>query len=94
MKSRSINPLNWKTDPTPADRSLNKGSLLLDGTSVKNLTGCYIDPARGTLKVTDVTEDGYQPGPLCFKKGEYHIYDIRFFFQNLKENVAVRLKAF
>ena len=94
MKSRSINPLNWKTDPTPADKSLNKGSLLLDGTMEKNLTGCYIDPVRGTLKVTDVTEDGYQPGPSCFKSGEYHIYDIRFFFQNLKENVAVRLKAF
>lgn len=94
MKSRSINPLNWKTDPTPADKSLNKGSMLADGTQYKNLTGCYIDPLRGTLKVTDLTAEDYLPGPDCFKKGEYHIYDIRLFYQNLKDNVAVRLKAF
>ena len=93
-RSRSINPLNWKTDPTPADRSLNKGSLMNDGSEKANLTGCYIDPERGTLKVTDVSKGDYPPGPSCFSEGEFHIYDYRFFYRNLKENVAVRLKAF
>lgn len=93
-KTRSINPLNWKTDPTPADRSLNKGSLMNDGTETANLTGCYIDPERGTLKVTDVSKGDYPPGPSCFSEGEYHIYDYRFFYRNLKENVKTRLDAF
>ena len=93
-KTRSINPLNWKTDPTAADRSLNKGSVLNDGSKAPGLTGCYIDPVRGSLKVTDVAKGDYPPGPSCFAEGEYHIYDVNFFYQNLKENVAVRLNAF
>lgn len=93
-RTRSINPLNWKTDSTPADKTLNKGSVMKDGQMKEQLIGCRIDPDRGTLKVTDVAADDYPPGPSCFAKGEYHIYDVRFFYQNLKENVAVRLKAF
>ena len=93
MKSFSINPLNWKTDSTPADKSLNKGSVMPDGSIKENLTGCYIDPSRGTLKVTDVSADDYKAGPSCFENGEYHIYDYMFFFQNLKENVAKRIRA-
>ena len=93
-KTRSINPLNWKTDSTVADRSLNKGSVLNDGRQAAGLAGCYIDPDRGTLKVTDVNKGDYPPGPSCFAAGEYHVYDVNFFYQNLKENVAVRLKAF
>ena len=93
MKSRSINPLNWKTDSTPADKTMNNGSVMLDGQTEKNLVGCYIDPVRGALKVTGLNEDEFAPGPSCFRKGELHIYDIRLFSQNLKENVAVRLKS-
>lgn len=92
-KTRSINPLNWKTDGTPADKTLNKGSLI-NGKMISNLTGCHIDPVRGSLKVTDVTAKDYPPGPDCFGEGELHVYDFRFFFQNLKENVAVRIDGF
>lgn len=93
-RSVSINPLNWKTDSTPADRSLNKGSLMNDGSEKTNLTGCRIDPARGTVKVTDVAKGDYPPGPSCFSEGEYHVYDYRFFYRNLIENVKTRLNAF
>ena len=93
-KTRSINPLNWKTDTTPADKSLNKGSIMNDGRELAHLTGCYIDPERGTLKVTDIAKGDYPPGPSCFSEGEYHIYDINLFYRNLIENVEVRLKAF
>ena len=92
-KTRSINPLNWKTDDTPAGKTLNKGSLM-NGDMTANLTGCYIDPVRGTLKVTDVTAKDYPAGPDCFGEGELHVYDYRFFFQNLKENVAVRINEY
>ena len=93
-KTRSINPLNWKTDSTPADKSLNKGSLIADGSMIQGFTGCYIDPERGSLKVTDVEKSNYPSGPSCFSPGEYHVYDFRFFYRNLQENVSVRIKAF
>ena len=97
-KIKSINPLNWKTDSTPASKSLNKGSVFMDynGTEkiVKNLTGCYIDESRGTLKVPDVSVDEYPPVLAIFLPGNYHIYNYSFFYKNLQENVSKRINAF
>ena len=93
----SINPLNWKTDSTPADKSLNKGACFIDydgniTSEIPELTGAYIDEKRGTLKVTDVSEADY-PGSI-FDDGIFHIYDYQFFYRNLQENVAKRTAAF
>ncbi len=98
-KTYSINPLNWKTDSTPAGKELNAGACFTDYSGVitaeiPNLTGCYIDPVRGSLKVTDVTAEDYPPILDMFSEGEFHIYDYLFFFRNLQENVAVRVSAF
>ena len=92
-----INPLNWKTDSTPADKSLNLGACFTnyDGeieTEIPQLTGAYLDPDRGTLRVTDVDPADY-PGSL-FPDGVYHLYDYQFFYRNLQENVAVRAEAY
>ena len=98
-KTLAINPLNWKTDSTPADKALNKGACFTDysGQAIREipaLTGAYIDPARGTLKVPDI-DPGEYPAQLPFcQAGVYHIYDYQFFFRNLQENVTVRLDAF
>lgn len=96
-KSIAINPLNWRTDATPADRSQNLGSRFTDyeGKTVKfipNLTGAYLDPVRGALKCPDIGKDEY-PG-IIFPNGVYHIYDYQFFFENLKKNVADRIRTF
>ena len=98
-KTYSINPLNWKTDSTPAGKELNLGACFTDysGTitaEVPNLTGCYIDPDRGSLKVTDVSSEDYPPVLDMFSDGEFHIYDYLFFYRNLQENVAMRVAAF
>ena len=98
-KSLSINPLNWKTDGTPADKSLDLGSCFTDyGGNIKNeepaLTGAYIDDVRGALKVTDVTPEEYPPGLDVFGSGVYHLYDYQFFYRNLEKNVRTRLDAF
>lgn len=98
-KIRSINPLNWKTDSTPADKSLNLGSCTIgfDGAVTKEqkkLTGCYIDEKRGTLKITDVKTEDYPPILSVFKDGDFHLYDYTFFYRNLQKNVEVRLNAF
>lgn len=93
----AINPLNWKTDGTPADKSLNLGACFTDyngdiTVETPQLTGAYIDDVRGALKVTEVSAADY-PGVL-FEDGVYHLYDYQFFYRNLQQNVQVRLESY
>lgn len=95
----AINPLNWKTDSTVADKSLNKGACFTDYDGkilkeVNNFTGAYIDSKRGALKVVDVSIDEYGEDSGVFPKGVYHVYDYQFFYKNLQENVGKRINAF
>lgn len=98
-KSICINPLNWRTDGTPASAEENLGACFTDYSGailseVPALTGAYVDPTRGTLKVPDVSPEDY-PGVLSlFADGEYHLYEYQFFFRNLQENVAKRVAAY
>ena len=92
-RALSINPLNWKTDGTPADKALNKGAVFGAGAEpVSELCGAYLGE-RGELVVTDVTPAEYPAVIDIFPEGSYHIYDYQFFFNNLKENVAARTNA-
>ncbi len=96
MKTNAINPLNWRTDSTFADRSLNKGACFTDYSGavkqeIPGLTGAYIDSERGTLRVVDVDPEDYSSS--LFPDGVYHLYDYQFFFRNLQENVLVRTQA-
>ena len=98
-RTLAINPLNWKTDSTPAGREENLGACFTDYsgeivTEIPQLTGAYLDPERGALKVTDVTPEEYPPGLSLFSDGVYHLYDYQFFYRNLQENVSVRLNAY
>lgn len=98
-KSFCINPLNWRTDGTMADKALNSGACFTDYSGsikreVPQLTGCYIDSKRGTLKVTDVDKKEFVPGLPLFTEGVYHIYDYQFFYRNLQQNVNLRIKTF
>ena len=97
VKTFGINPLNWKTDSTPADKSLNKGACFTRYSGeikreTPELTGAYLDAVRGTLIVTDIEPGDYSNS--LFPDGVYHLYDYQFFFRNLQENVAVRLESF
>ncbi|MDO5417972.1 MAG: DUF3089 domain-containing protein [Lachnospiraceae bacterium] len=95
-----INPLNWRTDNTYADASLNKGACFTDysgtiQTEIPQLTGAYLDETRGTLKVDDaITPQDYPPTLSMFEDGVYHLYDYQFFYRNLQENVALRTSEF
>ncbi|WP_035794340.1 DUF3089 domain-containing protein [Butyrivibrio sp. WCD3002] len=99
-KGISINPLNWKTDSTKADKSLNKGSVTQDSktgaiTSVEvGKYGAYIDPNRGCLVVTGINTQEYPPVLSIFPEGCLHLYDNFLFFVNLQENVQKRTDAF
>ncbi len=99
MKAYTINPLNWKTDGTPADRSQNLGACFTDydgyiTNEVKEMCGCYIDEERCVVKVPDVEAadfPAYVPG---LPEGAYHVYDYQFFYRNLQENVKERVDSY
>ncbi len=95
-KTLAINPLNWKTDGTVANKALNDGACFTDydGNVVKEvpqLTGAYIDETRGALKVTDIISEEYPSVLSIFDSGVYHLYDYQFFYRNLQKNVSVRV---
>ena len=95
----AINPLNWKTDGTPAEKNLNLGACFTDYSGevkkeIKNFCGAYIDVERGVLKIPDITSSDY-PSVISFlPEGSYHIYDYLFFYRNLQENVKTRINNF
>lgn len=97
VKTLGINPLNWKTDSTLADKTLNEGACFTKYSGeIKNeiaqLTGAYLDKERGTLKITDVNAKDYSNS--LFPDGVYHLYDYQFFYRNLQKNVQIRVEAF
>jgi hypothetical protein len=98
-KTLSINPLNWTIDTTYASKDMNLGACFTnyDGNienEISNLTGAYICPKRGTLKVSDINPDDYLPVLNIFEKGVYHLYDYMFFYRNLEANVQERILAY
>ncbi|MDL2280841.1 DUF3089 domain-containing protein [Selenomonadales bacterium OttesenSCG-928-I06] len=98
-KTLGINPLNWSTNNSFADKSLNKGAVFTNyegniNREIPGLCGAYLDSCRGTLKVTDVSSEDYPPILDLFEDGVYHLYDYQFFFRNLQENVEVRVSEY
>lgn len=98
-KARTINPLNWRTDSEPADRSENLGACFTDysGEIIEEeagLCGCYIEETRGVLKVTDLDSAKYPPMIPGLQEGAYHIYDYQFFFRALQKNVQTRVESY
>ena len=95
QKARTINPLNWRTDGTRADRSENLGACFTTyggeiKTEIPALCGCRIDETRGVLKVDDVDPADYPAAIPGLPEGAYHLYDYQFFFRNLQQNTALR----
>ncbi len=100
----AINPLNWKTDATPAGRDAHLGAVFFhDETgqwieNVPEFAGAYIDTNTGALIVTDmqpVLSDEVDLVDLGRWSDEvYHMYDYAFFYENIKENVGKRIEAY
>ena len=91
-----INPLNWKTDATPAGAALNRGAVFFHATQatiereVPGYAGACIDTATGAL----VTELPEQLDTGSFPPGVYHIYDYALWYRNLQANVARRCRRY
>ncbi len=94
-----INPLNWKTDGTPASKDENPGTvdLHMDGSADNDrphLTGCYQSPERGTMIVPDISPEAYPPGEPLFVEGCYHNYELQLYYRSVQENVQTRINAY
>ncbi len=99
MKTYAINPLNWKTDGEKAGKEMNAGACFTDYAGqileeVPELTGAYLDPERGALKVTDIDPEKYNKTLPILAPGVYHLYDYQFFYRNLQKNVQDRIQAY
>ena len=99
QKACCINPLNWCTDGTPAPKSENPGACFTSrsGKILKEepyLCGCYIDQERGVLKVTDIDPKEYKPLMAGLPQGAYHVYDYKFFYRSLQQNVRNRIAKY
>ena len=100
-KALSINPLNWKTDSTEASKEMNRGYVVTDTygnvkEEIPAFCGAYIDEKTGLLVATgiDDPEKYAVKGIGVLPDGSFHLYDLTFFYNNLKENVAKRIAAF
>jgi hypothetical protein len=100
----AINPLNWKTDDTRAGRENNiQARFFHDSTGrlieqIPQFAGAYIDPGTGALIATDIQTPESKSIDLVnmgrWPKEVYHRFDYAFWFDNLKENVQKRIKAY
>lgn len=75
----AINPVNWCTDATPA--------VLFDSLTVT------LDPETKLLLVDGFEGTGYAWKPY-FKDGCYHTFEIRWYGESLRENIALRCEAY
>lgn len=102
----AINPLNWRTDETPAGAELNLGSFfphLLDPgmDELPYRADATLDLERGSVIVTNPAFErytitsipGYESGEPVFGPASYHACDYSFFYLNIRENARLRAQA-
>ena len=90
-----INPLNWRTDATPADRSLHRLARFYDyrDGSVKErsqLFSAVVSPEKGAL-IVDLPSNSEWDIHGFMGKGIFHANDVWFFAGNLRENAKLRV---
>jgi len=100
----AINPVNWKTDDTPAPRTQHAGAKFFNdakGTlieEVDHFAVARVDPDKGVLLIEDIQTPESPEIDLTsfgrYPEGVYHKYDYAFWFNNLKENVKQRIAAY
>ncbi len=96
-----INPLNWRTDATPAPASGNPGSVFLTPSGeILEETPCMVGTRIDTLRHVLIT-DGVDPDryfipsiSAIFPRGNYHVQELNFYFRSLQHNVRGRIKAY
>ena len=94
----SINPINWKRDDTYAPAKDNLGSLDIEGKLVApGFADARVDLVRGSVVVTTADTKVYglpKEAVPMFGPESYHRFDYGFFYNDLKKNIADRIKAY
>jgi hypothetical protein len=93
-----INPINWKTDGTPATKEENLGARFYNDATgeflreVPAYCGAQINTETGGLIVGIPEGEELEIGP--YPEGVYHRFDYAFFYRNIQKNVKDRIQAF
>ena len=101
-----INPLNWRTDDTPAGAELNLGSFMphlldpgMDELPIR--ADAVLDLERGSVMVTNpafakytlTALPGFEVFETVFGPASYHGSDYSFFYLNIRENARLRAET-
>ena len=99
-----INPLNWKTDATPAGSQANLGAKFFNDATgelieeIPHFTGAHINADKSVLIVDDMKTPKSDKIDLVhlgrWSDRVYHRFDYAFFFNNLTENVQKRIDSY
>ena len=95
-----INPVNWKTDSSPADLSESRETAYFyvsekepAGTfKAARLDGVHAEPARGALVVNLPGDSEYDVSAMM-GEGVFHVNDVFFFAGFLRDNMVRRAAA-
>lgn len=98
VQAHCINPLNWRTDATPAPAETNKGARFtitdLTASARPGFCGAVINTARGTLNPLFPVGTEIPGKLMLFGGGVFHVYDPIFFYENHRENIGKRIEAY
>ncbi len=89
LKAYVINPLTWTMDTAFAPASLNKGGVLRNFNKV--IPGLVNAQIHGN--VLWVNKPKFL-GSIFLKTKNFHIADYNLFYENIRENVGTRIRAF
>lgn len=97
----AINPINWKTDGTPATAEENLGSYVRndsgDYNKVMNLADATVDGTRGLVVCSTADKATYgmpESARKIFPEGSFHNNDISFYYYNLQQNAENRVAQY
>jgi len=96
----AINPISWTREETLAKASENLGSIVLkpngeiESKDVKNYADAQVSKSKGVLICSTADVNKLSPGNKVFGKGVYHSFDYPFYYNNIRENAAVRTQKF
>jgi hypothetical protein len=98
-----INPISWTREETEATVEQGLGSLMprlvegkLEFVPVPQYADAKIDTARGVLICSTCNEEEFAPIDTAegFPVGVYHVFDISFYYFNIRANAANRAGIF
>lgn len=89
----AINPVNWRTDATPATLVTVPSPGSKESEQQADTLTVRLDPATRLLLVDGFMGTNYVL-PLFGKEGNYHTREIWFYREPLRENMALRAASF